>query len=439
MTTTNELSENQSSFLDYVQDLANQAGLSTADISSLTTGFLEGIGEINVRKGSERLQNEILDVLDGSTPALSNIDIFGNGSGTSFSDWIQTSGFISPDALSDAFSARNFGNDVLDFGRQLGYVGAITSNVYALGAAVFNGANPSELRALVIELTEDFIVGFLAGLLFGTAVTFIFGPPTLAALPFFLLADLAFGIAFTAFYNDFISPRFIVPLTDLFSQLGGTIDPLVIDLDGDGVNTTSVTVSGVTFDLDNNGTEEGVGWFEAEDGILVQDWKGGGLDENGNPIGDGEAQDRSELFATFDELSRHDLNGDGILDASDVGPQATQDTNGDGVINADDVVLPDGLEDVNGDGVIDINDIDERAQDINGDGIISDDEIDHPTVTADLDGDGELETVRVGYDQVQLWIDANQNGNVDEGELQTLAEAGIASIDLNETPLLMAA
>ena len=158
--------------------------------------------------------------------------------------------------------------------------------------------------------------------------------------------DLVLGI-FDNFISEF-GPINI--LTDLFASLSGLIDPLVIDLDGDGVNTTSVTVSGVTFDLDNNGTEEGVGWFEAEDGILVQDWKGGGLDENGNPIGDGEAQDRSELFATFDELSRHDLNGDGILDALDVGPQATQDTNGDGVINADDVVLPDGLEDVNGDG-----------------------------------------------------------------------------------------
>ena len=220
----------------------------------------------------------------------------------------------------------------------------------------------------------------------------------------------------------------------LFGRLLGFIDPLVIDLDGDGVNTTNVTVSGVTFDLDNNGTEEGVGWFEAEDGILVQDWKGA-VDENGNIIGDGEAQDRSELFATFGELSRHDLNGDGILDASDVDPQATQDTNGDGMIDADDVILPDDLEDVNGDGVIDINDVDERAQDLNGDGIITEDEIEQSTVTTDLDVDGVLDTVNVGYDEVNIWIDANQNGNVDDGELQTLAEAGITSIDLNETPL----
>ncbi len=244
----------------------------------------------------------------------------------------------------------------------------------------------------------------------------------------FLLGEYAPDALTLSLLNPFTA------LSLLFGNLSGLIDPLVIDLDGDGVNTTSVNDSGVTFDLDNNGSEESVGWFEAEDGILVQDWKGA-VDEDGKVIGDGQAQDRSELFATFDELSRHDLNGDGILDASDVAPKATQDTNGDGEINADDVILPDDLEDVNGDGLIDINDVSEFAQDTNGDGIITEDEIEQPTFTADLDGDGVLDTVNVGYDQVNVWIDANQNGNVDEGELQSLEEAGITSIDLNETPL----
>ena len=53
------------------------------------------------------------------------------------------------------------------------------------------------------------------------------------------------------------------------------------------------------------------------------------------------------------------------------------------------------------------------------------------TLTGDFDGDGELETIQIGWDQIQVWRDANQNGNVDDGELFSLEELGIESIDLN--------
>ncbi|NQY74139.1 MAG: LysM peptidoglycan-binding domain-containing protein, partial [Candidatus Margulisbacteria bacterium] len=49
------------------------------------------------------------------------------------------------------------------------------------------------------------------------------------------------------------------------------VDPLVVDLNGDGVQLISFEDSTVTFDVDNDGYAENTGWVSAEDGIIVHD------------------------------------------------------------------------------------------------------------------------------------------------------------------------
>ena len=394
--------------------------------------------------GFQKFLNDNPNIFDPSQSINNASDFINNRLGATYD---RISGGIDLDALDRLNTAQisqafaNIGNlDSLDIDFSKiakisgGIIGpldiAIAGISLGLAALISEEAFDAELDHQLQE------IGIGAAFSLALLAAGFFFPATAPVVAAIVLPLAALGLyeALNRIYDLAGQVDFITPLTEAFAGLIGRIDPLVIDLDGDGVNTTSVTASGVTFDLDNNGSEESVGWFEAEDGILVHDWKGN-TDADGNPIGDGKAQDRSEVFATFDDLSRHDLNGDGILDASDVGPQATADTNGDGVIDATDVVLPADLTDTNGDGVIDINDVDARAQDLNGDGIITDDEIEHPIYTGDLDGDGEQETVRVGWDQVQVWIDANSNGNVDAGELNSFEDLGIVSIDLNETQL----
>ena len=46
------------------------------------------------------------------------------------------------------------------------------------------------------------------------------------------------------------------------------IDPLVVDLNGDGVQLISVTQSNVNFDFDGDGFRERAGWVSAQDGLL---------------------------------------------------------------------------------------------------------------------------------------------------------------------------
>ena len=91
------------------------------------------------------------------------------------------------------------------------------------------------------------------------------------------------------------------------------VSPLVIDLDGDGVELVSLADSNAFFDLDINGFAEFTGWVAADDALLA-------LDLNGN----GKIDDNSELFGDqtgfadgFAALAAHDLNADGVIDAND--------------------------------------------------------------------------------------------------------------------------
>jgi Ca2+-binding RTX toxin-like protein len=89
-------------------------------------------------------------------------------------------------------------------------------------------------------------------------------------------------------------------------------DPLVLDLDGDGIELSALDASSVHFDYDSDGFAERTGWVASDDGILV-------FDGNNNGTVDG----IGELFGSatqdgFAVLEAHDSNQDGVIDSSDV-------------------------------------------------------------------------------------------------------------------------
>jgi RHS repeat-associated protein len=129
-------------------------------------------------------------------------------------------------------------------------------------------------------------------------------------------------------------------------------DPLVLDLDGDGVELISLEQSKAFFDTNSNGFREYTSWVSADDGLLV-------LDANN----DGQINDISELFGDnstngFDDLATLDSNSDNLIDAND-------------------------------------------SQ----------------------------------FNDLRIWIDRNEDGVTDTGELRTLAQWEIESISLDRTDL----
>ena len=131
--------------------------------------------------------------------------------------------------------------------------------------------------------------------------------------------------------------------------------PLVLDLNGDGISTTSAA-HGVKFDITATGTDARYGWTSTTDGLLAIDLNGNGKIDNG-----------SELFGIGTTLA------DGHRAANGYAALAQYDSNGDGVIDAKDPV----------------------------------------------------------FNKLVVWVDANHNGVSDPGELKTLSQLGIVSLDLH--------
>lgn len=160
------------------------------------------------------------------------------------------------------------------------------------------------------------------------------------------------------------------------------VPPILLDLNGDGeielnpLNTDALlAANGTTFDWDSDGVADQTAWVGPSDGLLVID-----LAADGSAGADGKIDQAREiafsLWKTEDERQA-ELIEQGI---DDTGRMVTD---------------LEGLRyafDTNGDGVLDGND--------------------------------------VRWSEFRVWQDLNQNGIADEGELQTLDEAGIRLINL---------
>jgi len=95
-------------------------------------------------------------------------------------------------------------------------------------------------------------------------------------------------------------------------QINTTPAPVVLDLDGDGVEFLA-TSAGVTFDYAGDGNLVNTAWASGDDGLLAIDLNGDGAVNNGSEIvfGGNGLSDLQGLAASYD------TNGDGQLTAAD--------------------------------------------------------------------------------------------------------------------------
>ncbi len=116
----------------------------------------------------------------------------------------------------------------------------------------------------------------------------------------------------------------LLPMIDKILTLAGAVqlwtkafewreksDPLILDLDGDGIETISRASSKLFYDFDGDLFAEQSGWLQGDDGFLVRD-------ANGN----GRIDDVTEMFggvgvSGYEELSGFDTDGNNAIDAAD--------------------------------------------------------------------------------------------------------------------------
>ena len=113
--------------------------------------------------------------------------------------------------------------------------------------------------------------------------------------------------------------------------------PLVVDLDGDGIETLGSGV-GIYFDHDNNGFSEDTGWVGKDDGLLVRDINGNGQIDNGTELfGNNTLLSNGEKAKNgFEALKELDSNNDNVFDQNDAAwneVKVWKDGNSNGVVD----------------------------------------------------------------------------------------------------------
>jgi len=196
------------------------------------------------------------------------------------------------------------------FAQSSDIVALTTDQIQALTTAQISALTTSQITWLETQDVQALTTSQIAGLTTAHIVAL-----TTDQIQAFETVDLA--VLSTAQHLAFESTDIAVMSTDQINALLYAT-PLVLDLDGNGIETTSAA-NGVNFDVGGTGTASKTGWVGGADGLLV-------MDRNG----DGAINDGKELFGAATVLANGQRAGNGFA------ALAEQDTNHDGKITAAD-------------------------------------------------------------------------------------------------------
>jgi Ca2+-binding RTX toxin-like protein len=290
--------------------------------------------------------------------------------------------------LSDIVETKGtaaFADVLVELGKNLGGIVAAAQLIAELNKSDDDGNGPT-----VNDVTKA-ALGVAAGILFA-----VVGGLSLPAIGLGILVGFAVDVAWDAFSGDYLSEDFKSSrfwdvffdfytgnnVSGFFPAISGfltgnpdplvkdikyvMVDPLVLDLDGDGLEITPLS-QGVQFDGNGDTIRTNTSWIDADDGLLALDRNGNGVIDSGR-----------ELFG-------------------------------------DETLLADGKKAAHGFAALAELDVGGAANATGG------------------AGDGVFDAKDAQYTNVRIWRDLNQDGISQAGEMQTLAEAGIASIKLDST------
>jgi Ca2+-binding RTX toxin-like protein len=98
-------------------------------------------------------------------------------------------------------------------------------------------------------------------------------------------------------------------------QTIGMLSPIILDLDGDGIEMRSIKKAKASFDMNGDGIADDAGWVGKGDGFLVIDRNGDGLISHASELSF--ASEDADASSDLEALAALDNNNDGVLNAND--------------------------------------------------------------------------------------------------------------------------
>jgi Ca2+-binding RTX toxin-like protein len=106
------------------------------------------------------------------------------------------------------------------------------------------------------------------------------------------------------------------PFEIIFLKHGvSNVLPIILDLDGDGIEMVDADTSNVHFDMNKDGVADRTGWVGADDGLLVLDRNGNGIIDDAGELSF--AKDDNRAVTDLEGLRVWDSNRNGFLEAGD--------------------------------------------------------------------------------------------------------------------------
>jgi hypothetical protein len=119
------------------------------------------------------------------------------------------------------------------------------------------------------------------------------------------------------------------------NQTIGMLSPIILDLDGDGVEMRSIRRARAAFDMNGDGRLDNTGWTSGGDGFLVIDRDNDGRISHASELSF--ASEDSDASSDLEALAALDSNNDGVLNAADARFGELKiwvDADGDGITDA---------------------------------------------------------------------------------------------------------
>ncbi|MEP7348493.1 MAG: tandem-95 repeat protein [Sphingorhabdus sp.] len=115
----------------------------------------------------------------------------------------------------------------------------------------------------------------------------------------------------------------------------GLLSPIILDLDGDGIDMRSIKKSKASFDMNGDGIADDTGWTGKGDGFLVIDRNNDGKISHASELSF--ASENKDAKSDLEALASLDNNGDRVIDSKDARfgeLKVWVDANGNGVTDA---------------------------------------------------------------------------------------------------------